>query len=208
MEGLGLIVIIIAAFIVVVCGNHEKKQDNIAKFGYDPIREDYNKLPPERKRTVDEISDNRRISKALDMQQIYRRQFDKWVPQTTVYRGGKAIADKKHKTPVEGQMPSLDYYKQMASTLSDSLGNELMGAARAEARAYAAKTEFLVSIKRDEAVKNYSVIRANFEEVVDKCNNSKNKVAEKAPSKQPVVKVEVPKEPPKPYTGYNDSLFD
>jgi hypothetical protein len=207
--GLVVIGLIVIPIIMIIMDNKEEKADDIAKYGYSARHEKFENLPPERKRVVNEIRNNEKIAKSVEIQQIYRRQFDKYVSQTTIHRGGYALAqDKKHKTPVENQLPSLDYYQNMANTLPSHLGNELMSAARAESRACAAKDELLFGIDRNTAFENYRIIRANFVEIIDKCNNSKNVIAKNSSGEQSAIKDEIPREPPKPYAGYSDDLFN
>lgn len=69
--GLGFIVLIGGGIAVAVWQGSEEKAANTSKYGYDPVRQDYNKLPAEQKARVDAIKEAKEKAKKDESDRIY-----------------------------------------------------------------------------------------------------------------------------------------
>ena len=117
---LGAILLIVIPIVIVIAQNKEEKAANTAEFGYDPIRQRVNDLPPEQQARVKEISDNKKIKEKEVTTQIVRNQ--KAIPGTIYQRlNGKADF-----------YPSLNDWEIYAYGLPSGLKEKLMAAAKAE----------------------------------------------------------------------------
>jgi Ca2+/Na+ antiporter len=159
------IAFILAPIVIVILSGKKEKEANTAKYGWDPTRDKLENLPQSQQDLVKSKWDDGNIDKEIETQQIYRRQFDDMASQTSIHRGGIAFTQGK-KFPIEGQMPSLRYYQNMASKLPTNLSGELMCAAKREAREFAKKSYPVLHIQKE----NHADARQTLANVVDRAN--------------------------------------
>jgi hypothetical protein len=129
---LGAILFIAIPIIIVVMQGKEEKAANTAEFGYDPIRQKIEDLPPEQQARVKEISDEKKIAKDQEIYQMCRNQ--KAIPGTMTQR---LRGDPQY-------YPSLKQYQDLANKLPPALGSKLMTAARYESREYTKKKNLFI----------------------------------------------------------------
>ena len=149
---LGLFALIGGGIFVACWQGSDEKKANTAKYGYCPIRQKVEDLPPEQQKRVREIRDNKQIEKDQEIYQMCRNQ--QAIPGTMIERLNR---DPQY-------YPSLKQYETLAGTLPSSLGDRLMSAARYESREYTKKKNFF--IKEDDWVS----ARSNLIEIVNECN--------------------------------------
>jgi len=181
---LGLFALIGGGIAVAIWDGSDKKKENTAKFGYDPVRQNYADLPAEQKKRVDEIRDEKNIAKDQEIVQICRNQN---IPGTFISR---LNGDPQY-------YPSLKQLEPFASTLPSHLSNKLMNAARSESREWTKKKNLYIREDNWQEARNYLV------SVVQECNSYGQPKAE--PAKQIEEK---PKADPRPFKAYNDELFN
>jgi hypothetical protein len=164
-----LLLIVGGGIALAVVKNSDEKKENTAKWGYDPVRQNFKDLPKEQQEDVQSRWDNEAINKSEKITQMTRRanegQYKKCLelyPQQ--------IGEMSKNLGKDNTMPSLESFQTMANRLPSSLGSELMAAARAESRASAKKDTHRASINNTEAIKEHRVARANLDAVMEKVN--------------------------------------
>jgi len=181
---LGLFALIGGGIAVAVWDGSDKKKENTAKYGYDPVRQNLNDLPPEQQQRVREIREEKDIAKDQEIVQICRNQN---IPGTFMQRYNG-----------EPQYyPSLKQLEPFASTLPSHLNNKLMNAARSESREWTKKKNVFIREDNWQEARNYLV------SVVKECNSYGQPKAEQVKQIE-----EKPKADPKPFKPYNDDLFN
>ena len=185
---LGLFALIGGGIFVAVWDGKDKKAQNTAKYGYDPVRQNYKDLPAEQKKRVDDIRHEGYITKDQEIVQICRNQ--QAIPGTMMQR-------------LNGEpqyYPSLKQFEEYGSTLSRSLDDKLMSAAEYESREWTKKRN--VFIQED----NWQSARNNLINIMNECVAFENRGS--LPAKTEVKEEPKKIEPRKPYTAINDDIFD
>ena len=168
---LGGLAFFIAPVVIVIMTNREEKAEHTAKWGYSPIREDYNKLSPERKKIVDNIRLNEHLDKDEHIVQITRRANENTLERHIGNDPDSMISNLCLSANSNILLP-LESFQKIADNLPSHLGNELMNAARKESRSRAGTLGMSsIHIGAREADKAWGEARTELDSVAEKCRS-------------------------------------